>query len=364
MSELTENCRSLTKYHFDEEHADDIVKTLAYHPRDYRFYSININDEELPPTREAIGTAFELSKHAGKSNYLDKLPVELRVKVLLQLDFHSCFRFRQTSLRSRQFVDSLPEYQRVALHGAQLVYALYRTRLATDISLSTIDNLLCTQNCAHCGKFGAFVSLLNQNRCCLSCLQTKWKAQLYDLSTLQGYFKVTSKDVRKMMKIDNLEGIYGVPQMGFPAGHKTLYSLHQASLSFERRSKQQKFKVGKPANYMGLCQLPFYYDKGSKKIEHGFLCAGCNANFHKKRGTRRISTNYDRCYTRDGFLRHFRWCVTAQRLWEESDGGNKPPRNGGSSASTGGALTLNEDSLTFITGDSLTINGGSFTVNY
>jgi hypothetical protein len=68
---------------------------------------------------------------------LDQLPLELLHETLFYLDMHSLFSFRQTSLRSRQTVDSIKQYQMVVSHGLNLFCALLRTRVANPFKLGS-----------------------------------------------------------------------------------------------------------------------------------------------------------------------------------------------------------------------------------
>ncbi|KAJ5807710.1 hypothetical protein N7447_011166 [Penicillium robsamsonii] len=104
---------------------------------------------------------------------LDRLPLELLFDTLYRLDMCSLFKFRQITLRSRQLVDSLNQYQRVVSYGLNLFCALLRTRRVIDISLLDFYNALCTKACNFCGEFGGFISLLIWKRCCFRSSKTQ-----------------------------------------------------------------------------------------------------------------------------------------------------------------------------------------------
>lgn len=151
--------RSATEHCFDEEQTEAIVRTTAFHRRDYCLSVIWFSPREHVDIRPSIATPFQRTSNVGVGS-LDRLPLELLFDTLYRLDMHSPFRFRQINLRSRQMVDSLNQYQRVVSHGLNLFCALLRTRLAIDISLLDFYNALCTKACNLCGEFGGFISLL------------------------------------------------------------------------------------------------------------------------------------------------------------------------------------------------------------
>lgn len=97
---------------------------------------------------------------------------------LLRLDVHSLFKFRQSNRRPRHAVDSLKQYQMIALHGLNLFCALLRTRLAVGISLLDFHNALCLKSCSLYGKFGGFMSLLTWKRCCFKYLKEAPETQV------------------------------------------------------------------------------------------------------------------------------------------------------------------------------------------
>ena len=146
-------CRSATEYSFDEEQADAIVQTAAYHRRDFCLSVIWFSPRENFNVRPSIATPFRQTSNIGL-RFLDWLPLELLHETLFYLDMHSLFKFRQTNLRSRQTVDAIKQYQLVVSHGLNLFCALFRTQLAVDISLLDFYDALCTKACTVCGEFG------------------------------------------------------------------------------------------------------------------------------------------------------------------------------------------------------------------
>ena len=97
--------RSVTEYRFREEQRDAVLRAAAYHRKDYCYSVIWFSPREHVGIRQSIATPFWRNSNMGLGS-LDRLPFELLHNVLLPLDMHSVFNFRQTNLRSRQTVEA------------------------------------------------------------------------------------------------------------------------------------------------------------------------------------------------------------------------------------------------------------------
>lgn len=341
--------RSATEYRFGEEQTDAIVRTAAYHRKDYCLSVIWYSPREHVDIRLSIATPFRRTSNAGLGS-LDRLPLELLHDTLFRLDMHSLFKFRQINLRSRQMVDSLNQYRLVVSHGLNLFCALLRTRLAVGISLFDFYNALCTKACTLCGEFGGFISLLTWKRCCFKCLQDSPETQVQTLAAVRKQFHLSKVELDQLRSFKTLPGIYSMEE----SIHKSriaIVSLHQAILACRRQphtlvqaqpassERTQKF------NFMGSCALP-YYDKQTGKVEHGISCAGCQLALEKDiigtRGEKWAFEARDKVYAQDGFLEHFRWCEQAQLLWRSSGEGKHRPTELPEAARRGGYFNRRE----------------------
>lgn len=341
--------RSATEYRFGEEQTDAIVRTAAYHRKDYCLSVIWYSPREHVDIRLSIATPFRRTSNAGLGS-LDRLPLELLHDTLFRLDMHSLFKFRQINLRSRQMVDSLNQYRLVVSHGLNLFCALLRTRLAVGISLFDFYNALCTKACTLCGEFGGFISLLTWKRCCFKCLQGSPETQVQTLAAVRKQFHLSKVELDQLRSFKTLPGIYSMEE----SIHKSriaIVSLHQAILACRRQphtlvqaqpassERTQKF------NFMGSCALP-YYDKQTGKVEHGISCAGCQLALEKDiigtRGEKWAFEARDKVYAQDGFLEHFRWCEQAQLLWRSSGEGKHRPTELPEAARRGGYFNRRE----------------------
>ncbi|CCT70407.1 uncharacterized protein FFUJ_06378 [Fusarium fujikuroi IMI 58289] len=306
--------RSATEYRFDEDQVDAIIRTAAYHRKDFCLSVIWFSPAKHVNIRQSIATPFQQTSSAGLGS-LDRLPLELLHDTLLRLDVYSLFKFRQTNRRSREAVDSLKQYQMIVLHGLNLFCALLRTRLAVGISLLDFYNALCLKSCSLCGEFGGFMSLLTWKRCCFKCLKEAPETQVQTLSAARKEFHLTKVDLSQLKSFKILSGI-------FDGGICTREPQTTGQVYATSSERRRKF------NFMGSCALP-YYEKVSGNAEHGISCAGCQLALEKdiigSKGEKWASESRDKVYARDGFLEHFKWCEQAQLLWESSCEGNRRP---------------------------------------
>lgn len=341
--------RSVTEYRFREEQTDAIVRATAYHRKDYCRSVIWFSPREHVGIRLSIATPFGRTTNTGLGS-LDRLPLELLHDVLLRLDMHSLFNFRQINLRSRQTVDYLKQYQVVVSHGLNLLCALLRTRLAIRVSLFDFYYALCTKACTLCGEFGGFISLLTWNRCCFKCLQGALETQVQTLAAVRKQFHLTKAELDQLRSFKTLPGIYSMEE----SVHKsriTVVSVHQAILVSGQQphalaqAQPASSRRNKKFNFMGSCALP-YYDRRTGRVEHGMSCAGCQLALEKdiigSRGEKWAFEARDKVYAQDGFLEHFRWCEQAQLLWRSSGEGNNRPTELPEAARRGGYFNNRE----------------------
>ncbi|KAJ6021964.1 hypothetical protein N7540_007468 [Penicillium herquei] len=327
--------RSDTEYQFDEEQADAIVRTTAYHRRDFCLSVIWYPSREHVNIISSIARPFRRTPSVGIGT-LDRLPLELLFNTLCRLDIHSLFRFRQLNLRSRQMVDSLSQYQRIVSHELNLLCALFRTQRAADISLLDFYDALCTKPCAFCGEFGGFISLLTWKRCCFACLQESPETQVRTLASVQKQFHLTQPELAQLVSFKSLPGTYSMNETKTKS-RTAIVSLHETIVACKQQSQSltqpQALRVSlvdrnQKFNFMGSCALS-YYDKATGKIERGISCAGCQLAIEKDivttESTRLRFHARDKVYAQDGFLDHFRWCEQAQLLWKSSAEGTKKP---------------------------------------
>ncbi|KAK4108641.1 hypothetical protein N656DRAFT_783869 [Canariomyces notabilis] len=329
---------SATECYFRNEEAEAIVRTVGYHCEDYSRGMLWFPRKVHVGIRPSIATPFQRTPTTGLG-FLDRLPLELLHDVWLRLDMRSLFNLRQVNIRARETVDALNQYQLVVSYGLNLFCALLRTQLASGISLSDFYDALCKKNCALCGEFAGFMSLLTWTRCCFACLEKAPELEVQSLASVRKTFHLRKGQLAQLKSFKTLPGIYWVDSgcvlESVRKSRTTVVSAHQARLLFGQQlhtpAQEQETNWDRRSSilrYTAACELA-YYDKSTGKVENGICCAGCQLALEKRIiGSWGEDWSYEarnKSYARDGLLGHFRWCKQAQLLWESSGGGKRRP---------------------------------------
>lgn len=315
--------RSATEFSFHEDQADAIIRVAAYHRRDYCHSVIWFPLSEHDAIRQLILTSFKRASSAATGlGSLDRLPLELLHDIVLRLDMHAVFKLRQTSLRAREVVQSLPQYQPVALHGLRVFRALLRTQLATHISLYDFYDALITKTCTLCGKFLGFIFLLTWTRCYFHCLLEARETRTQSFASLQKGIRLNGTEKGHLRTLRTLPGTYSMEETS------RRFRMRIASTPRQNTTELTALRRNRIYRFMASCALP-YYDRRTNKVERGMSCSGCQLAleegiYHPENEPTAYAR--DMVYAQDSFLEHFRWCEQAQRLWRSSgEGENDPP---------------------------------------
>ncbi|KAK0637260.1 hypothetical protein B0T17DRAFT_484496 [Bombardia bombarda] len=327
---LPSQFRSATEFSFRDDQAEAIIRTVSY-PRDDLCRTVIW----FPPENHN-GIRPSIARHLPRATsylglgggLLDRLPLELCSlgvtlwhDILLRIDIHSLFKFRQANPRSRELVDSLHEYQSVVSHGLNLYCALLRTQVAKRFSLFYVYDALCTKTCTICGEFAGFISLLTWKRCCFICLRTAPKTRVHTRANIRMQMRLNRSQTERLVSFKTLPGAYGYDGRHFDEDTFVVGGVRRP-LTLHPRNKILR--------YMGMCALP-YYDRQTRKVDHGVSCSGCRLAVAKglvrnhDRSRNLSGEVQDRLFTPDGLLEHFRWCEQAQLLWRSSDEGKTQP---------------------------------------
>ncbi|PVI03897.1 hypothetical protein DM02DRAFT_519788 [Periconia macrospinosa] len=324
--------RSATEYRFSEEQTNDIIQATAYQRKGYPLCAIWFRPHDHVDIRQSIATSSERTSPDGFGS-LDRLPPELLLEILFHLDMHSLFKFRQTNLRARQTINSLPQYRIVVSHGLNLLCATLRTRVATHISLLDIYSALCTKACSLCGEFGGFVFLLTWKRCCFKCIKEAPETKVQTLAAARRQFSLTEDEVGQVRTFKTLRGLH-LKEQCVRKSRNAIVSVQQVRQVYEQRlsvkaGASQAQEISPEVYYIlefkTSCALP-HYDRRTGNVEHAMSCAGCQLTLAKYSGSgSHEKWALDACnkmYSRDGFLEHFKWCAHAQLLWRSSENGS------------------------------------------
>lgn len=329
--------RSATEYELREEQADAIVRTIAYHRKDYDRAVIHFSPDEHLNVRPPLSTPPQRDSSAAALGLLGKLPLELLLDVISRLDLHSLFRVQQLNVRSAQVVASLEEYQTVVSHGLDLLRSLLRTGLAATVSIYDCHDALCAETCELCGNFSGFMFLPTWTRICFLCIQWADETRVESLAGAKKEYRLDKTTVGLLSSVfKTLPGEYAMPVISYTSRVMAV-SLHEVEIVSGRApptywrllpasgGRQGKFR------YMASCILP-YYNRQTGEVDYGVSCAGCQLTVDKESVTydHELASDEafdarDTVYGRDSFLEHFKWCKDAQSLWASTEHGTKRP---------------------------------------
>ncbi|UZP38708.1 hypothetical protein NXS19_006524 [Fusarium pseudograminearum] len=148
--------------------AQDIIRVCAYHRYEFDDLLVRTPDSKLqaPFLQSASNTPVSSSLGA-----LDRLPKELMVMILQELDIVSYLRFRAVNNRARDLATDTREYSQAVKHGLAGLKTLLRVQTAQLFTMKAFYRALISPSCQFCGKFGTFLFLLKCQRCCFTCLE-------------------------------------------------------------------------------------------------------------------------------------------------------------------------------------------------
>lgn len=329
---LSHPSRRMTREMLQREQDDAIIRTTGYHRRDYGMSVVHVWPSDHSKVRSSILTSSIVSR-AGLGD-LDRLPVELLLQALRQMDMQALFDLRRVNLRARQIVDSLKEYKAAVSYGLTAYCALLRMKLAAHVTLLDFYRVLCSQDCTFCGKFGGFVFLPTWIRCCFECIEEDPETRMVTVAEVRRLFRLTRAEVGRQRSFQALPGIYttGLYSMekSYQRGRVKLVPYFPAMKEFGDRldtsaARSQHQPFWDPIhNFMASCELP-YYDPRARTVEYGISCAGCERSIAGQAPgqapSRATTAPWDRVFSRDNFLKHFKICAHAQKLWASSPEG-------------------------------------------
>jgi hypothetical protein len=185
-------------------------------------HSVNTLDEAQLETRcpldngrhdcTTISTCFA-------TNQLNRLPLELLIQVLLQLDIPSLTRFRGVNRRAMELVNSVHEYTAIIEHCPKIIRAIVSIQ-ADAFDCGTLYRTLCTSRCSTCNLFGDHLYLIDCRRVCYFCFTRRAE-----------YFPLTSREASKFFTPN------AKPQSNAKCSRKKLLELakHPSILSLPGR---------------------------------------------------------------------------------------------------------------------------------
>ncbi|KAL2007689.1 hypothetical protein VTN00DRAFT_7671 [Thermoascus crustaceus] len=310
MSDLSDSAQSEEEeYLFDSRHADDIVRIASYHRKDFDPAVVWLNLRDHVDVKASMPRRFP-RPFTNDLGILDTLPLEILHEICLHMDIASLFQFRQVSMRARSgwHAERVPlrgrprtgdpprrpeDRGRVVLHHPRPLHGalhagLYSLRRLRRVHLPPYFHSVLLL--VHPLTDGAATS-----RHAVYFLDER----LYEAQTCL----VAREHILLLLEC-----------WGNPEGYNRLGNMISMGAMVE--SPLYRFMAATALPYLDLMNKSNDNDSNNTngRVENGVRCKGCQIALKKRR---------DRVYSREGFLKHFRWCRQAQKLWEASCEGKK-----------------------------------------
>ncbi|KDR68846.1 hypothetical protein GALMADRAFT_935929 [Galerina marginata CBS 339.88] len=233
----------------------------------------------------------------SSTNRLDRLPLELLVEVLLQLDIPSLTRFRGLNRHAMELVNSVHQYTAIIKHCPNIIRAIISIQ-ADAFDCRALYRTLCTSRCSTCDRFGNFLYLIDCRRVCYFCFTRR--AEYFPLTSRESskFFTPNAKPQRnapssrkllefaKPPSILSLPGRYcssGITRGGiFQARRLRLYDRRAVVQSLSGGGLPQSDKTTcEPKRFMAIISAPVLLDAG-RLVDEGFFCLGCRDETEEK----------------------------------------------------------------------------------
>ena len=348
----------------DDHDKDAVIRVAAYHDSDLDWYVIRFSAEQRSSIRAVLSSPLpSIATPTSSGSRIDQLPVEIVWKILRDLDVASFFKFRGVNRRAYHIASSLQEYRIIVQYAVQAIMALAETELMPLFTLSDIYSVLLQKDCTICGpiNFSTFIFLPTFQRCCNNCLQSHPSFDVHRVPPQHVQpLRTTGAPVLR-----TIPGVYCPEQQHRP---KSQYLSTVPPPPPDTGPEPDYLQPGRAYDVflaaMTLPHLSFPSSPCSSAsssntppiplVDHGVSCTGCflasekynavdvshyspqppDPRYFRHRPyekdlvrsgptTTGVLNIWERGFSRDRFLEHFRWCKEAQRLWEESENGTK-----------------------------------------
>ena len=218
------------------------------------------------------------------TNQLDRLPVELLIEVLLQLDIPSLTRFRGLNRRAMELVNSVHQYTAIIKHCPNIIRAIVSIQ-ADAFDCGTLYRTLCTSRCFTCNLFGDHLYLIDCRRVCYFCFIKR--AEYFPLTSREAskFFtpikpRSNAKSSRKHLELAKPPSILSLP--GWYCSEEILrtrrlrlYDRRAVVQSLAGSGLPQSDKTTRePKRFMAIISAPVLLNAG-RQVDHGFFCLGC-----------------------------------------------------------------------------------------
>lgn len=333
-----------------------ILHLLAYHRKDYDNSVLYIPNEQSRSTHDINHYVPSLSASFG----LDLLPIEMLCAVLQFSDLHTISMLRLVNRRTKAAVEGFIPYKLITIHAPYILDVLTRTEVASHFTAVQVFDVLCSDSCAICGRFGAFLWIPGCIRCCIPCVRESQELMPMTQQDAKAAFGLSQKTLSKIPIVHTLPGIYALSNtpiqrrrrlLSRGTARKIAVELHggeeglisytnsnnsRAKAVYDRRmakrnatrsafdsNGERNITIDDISRFLVTTRLPYFNSK-LRSTQTGLSCKGCQAAVEASSKQllpyvqfRALFDMRDRTFTEDKFLDHFSICTEAQRMWAE-----------------------------------------------
>ena len=286
----------------------------------YAYKKQNIRDNTLDDAQLEVRCPLDNGRHdctlvpqaiCHSTNQLDRLPVELLVEILLQLDIPSLTRFRCLSRRGMALVNALPQYTAILKHCPNIIRAIVSIQ-ADGFDCGTLYRTLCTSQCSTCNQFGDHLYLIDCRRTCYLCYITR--PEFFPLSSREACRLFSSSAKRQDTSPRKLLELVKVPSiLSLPGRYCSAWTSRGGNLQpkrirlYDRQAVVQYLEGGglpqsdkgtrEPKRFMAIITAPVLLN-GGRQVDRGLFCRGCEDDIDERGRHFRIK------YTVEGLAKH------------------------------------------------------------
>lgn len=313
-------------------------------------------DCPLDQTSSKTPSASNMQDATTSVGLFDKLPLETIHNILSETDLSTLTLLRSISRPTSSLVDSLPVYKKVVTRCPNALRALLSTRTARYFTAIDLYNALGSQDCFLCGRFGAFLYLLECRRCCWKCLTSIENLLPISKASAKLLYHLDAQTLDEIPTLVNIPGPYSIKQKRLPhmvskgevrvalvaygAARKaaaksevreTLTNDYEKAkletrIAFRGPIRQDfmrdmdcmnydpaGYKAGyglEPQRFMAAVRFPTLI-AGTDAVEWGLSCLGCL----EKAESGDEERFWNEQYTTEGMVEHLEQCQKAGQSW-------------------------------------------------
>ncbi|KAJ3475465.1 hypothetical protein NLG97_g9452 [Lecanicillium saksenae] len=205
---------------------------------------------------------------------LEKLPSEIILQILDQLDLQSLSRFSQVSFKAWRLVRGFQPYREILKHAPQFPHTLSATKLLKKYSaLHIYSHIIASDRCSSCLCFGVFVFLPTCQRVCRPCFLEKIDFKMITKDSAKQAFNLNDEQIASTAFY--YSAVHEAAFVSFREGQEmAIRSRHRIFREFELAVEKLYTNFFSTTVNSSAVHVPFPSEDGP---DGGYHCTGCVA---------------------------------------------------------------------------------------